>query len=258
MSLPGGFVGVSRAVVAGVLALVTLLAMREPLPSARQLRSLLLVSAGVVVGFPWLTALAMVRVPSAHGAIVTGLLPAATAVMAVLRAGERPSLPFWLAAAAGLLCVLAFALVQGAGSFEWADALLLAAVAFCALGYAEGGALSRELGGVRVICLALVLSLPLTVGITWWEWDGAALRSATHAAWAGFLYASVISMFAGFFAWYRGLAQGGVARVGQVQLMQPVLTLLWAWLLLGEAVTPAMAIAAGAVLLCVVATQRTR
>lgn len=256
--LPGSFAGIGRAVVAGVLALATLALMRQPLPPARVLPRLGVVAAGVVFGFPLLTALALARVPAAHGAVVTGLLPAATAVMAALRSGERPSPRFWFAAAAGLLCVLAFAAAQGAGTLELADALLLAAVLLCALGYAEGGALARELGGVQVICLALVLSLPVTAAITMVQLDPAALARATPAAWAGFAYTAVVSMFAGFFAWYRGLALGGVARVGQVQLAQPVLSLGWAWLLLGEAVTGAMAATALAVLACVVATQRAR
>ncbi len=256
--LPGGFVGIGRAVVAGVLALITLAALRQGVPSRRQARSLVIVAVGVVFGFPWLTALALMHVPSAHGAVINGFLPAATAVMAVLRSGERPSLPFWAAAAAGMVCVVVFALVRGAGSLEWADGLLFAAVVLCALGYAEGGALAREMGGVRVICLALVISLPLTVAVTVVQWDAAALSRATPGAWAGFAYTAVISMFAGFFAWYRGLALGGVARVGQVQLIQPVLSLIWAWLLLGEAITWAMAVTAVAVLACVVVTQRTR
>ncbi len=256
--MPGSFVGIGRAVVAGVLALAALLAMREPWPSWRVLGRLAGVVAGVVIGFPLFVALALARVPSVHGIVVTGLLPAATAVMAVLRSGERPSPRFWLAAMAGLVCVLAFAGVQGGGTFELADLYLLAAVALCALGYAEGGALARTMGGVRVICLALALGLPFTIAITWAGWDGAALARATPGAWAAFAYVALISAFAGFFAWYRGLALGGVARVGQLQLAQPVLSLAWAWLLLGEAVTWPMAGTALAIVACVVATQKAR
>jgi len=248
--LPAGFVGMGRGAVAGLLALATLAALRQPLPGRRLLPRLGLMVVGVVVGWPVLTALALAQVPASHGIVVTGLLPAATAVMAVLRAGERPSIRFWLAALAGLACVLAFAVAQGASGVEWADALLLGAVVLSAMGYAEGG--------VRVICLALVLGLPLTLAITLAQLDLAALGRATPAAWAGFAYVSVISSFAGFFAWYRGLALGGVARVGQTQLAQPVLSLAWAWLLLGEAVTPLMVAASLAVLACVVAAQRAR
>ena len=256
--LSASFVGIGRAVVAGLLALVTLVVMRQRWPAARLLPRLAIVGACVVLGFPLLTALALARVPAAHGIVVTGLLPAATAVAAVLRAGERPSLRFWLAALAGVVCVLAFAAVQGAGRFEPADALLLAAVLLCGLGYAEGGALARELGGLQVISLALVLSLPVTAALTLIQLDTASLGRATPAAWAGFAYVSVISSFAGFFAWYRGLAQGGVARVGQLQLAQPVLSLALAWLLLGETITLPMVATALAVLACVVATQKAR
>lgn len=256
--LPGDFVGLGRAVAAGALAAGTLVLMRQPWPPARLLPRLAIVAVGVVLGFPVLTALALVHVPAAHGGVVTGLLPAATAVMAVLRAGERPPRAFWLAAGAGFLCVLVFAAVQGGGRFDPADALLLAAVLLCGLGYAEGGALARELGGVQVICLALVLSLPVTLAATLVRLDLPAVGHATPAAWIGFAYVSLVSMFAGFFAWYRGLALGGVARVGQLQLAQPVLSLFWASLLLGEAITPAMAATAAAVLACVVATQRAR
>ena len=256
--LPTEFVGIGRAVVAGVLSFVTLAVMRQAVPGVRVLARLVIVAAGVVLGFPLLTAMAMALVPAAHGSVVIALLPAATAVMAVLRAGERPSLRFWLAALAGLACVLAFAVAQGAGGLEWADGLLVAAVLLCGLGYAEGGALARELGGVRVICMALVLALPVTAAVTLWTLDGAALACATPAAWTGFAYVALVSMFAGFFAWYRGLALGGVARVGQVQLAQPVLSLGWAAVLLGETVTAGMLLAALGVLACVVATQRAR
>ena len=256
--LSGGFVGIARAAAAGLLAAVTLAALGTRLPPRPLLLRLAVVSAGVVVGFPLLVALALARVPSTHGIVVTGLLPAATAVAAVLRAGERPSRLFWLASLAGLGCVLAFAMVQGGAGLQRADAWLLAAVALCALGYAEGGALARELGSVQVICLALVMALPVTLPLTWLAADAAGLARTTAVGWAGFAYVAVVSSYAGFFAWYRGLALGGVARVGQVQLAQPVLSLLWAWMLLDEAITPAMVATALAVLACVIATQRAR
>jgi drug/metabolite transporter (DMT)-like permease len=251
------FVAFGRAVVASLLAIAVLTATRAPRPTTRQLRSLTIVALGVVVGFPLFTSLALHHVPASHGAVVVGVLPAATAVLAVLRAGERPTATFWLASAAGLACVLVFALSQGGGDLTTPDAELLAAILLCALGYAEGGALARDLGGARTICWALVLSLPLTAVIT-----GAAL--ATHGAhggptaWLGFAYVSVISMFLGFFAWYAGLARGGVAKIGQVQLAQPVLSLLWAATILGEDFGAGTAVAASAVLVAVVATQRTR
>jgi drug/metabolite transporter (DMT)-like permease len=250
-------VAFGRAVVAGILSAALLALTRAPRPTRRQLRSLGLVALGVIVGFPLLTSLALHRLPASHGAVVVGVLPAATAVAAVLRAGERPTRAFWLASAAGLAAVLAFALSRGGGALGVADLELLAAVVLCALGYAEGGRLARELGGARTICWALVLSLPVTVVVA-----AAALAAqgahASATAWLGFSYVSLVSMFLAFFAWYAGLARGGVAKVGQVQLAQPVLGLVWAALILGEAVGAATVAAALAVLACVIATQRTR
>jgi drug/metabolite transporter (DMT)-like permease len=177
--------------------------------------------------------------------------------MAVARAGERPPAAFWVAAAAGLAAVLAFAATQGVSGIETADVLVLVAVAFAALGYAEGGALSRTYGGWQVICWALVFAAPFLVIPVTVAASTHGVHAGTHA-WLGFAYVSVISMFLAFFAWYHGLARGGVAKIGQIQLAQPVLTLVWAALILGEQVTPAMLLAALVVLACVVLTQRTR
>jgi drug/metabolite transporter (DMT)-like permease len=253
------FVAFGRAAVAGLLAVAVVVLGRAPRPSAAQWRGLVLVALGVVVGFPLLTSIALRDLPSAHGAVVIAVLPAATAVMAVLRAGERPSLPFWVASATGLVAVVAFAATRGAGGIEPADGLLLAAVVVCALGYAEGGRIARDLGGTRTICWALVLALPLSVAAAAAAGAPAEPGAGVGAtAWLGFAYVSLFSMFLGFFAWYAGLARGGVARIGQVQLAQPVLTLAWSALLLGEVVGAGEAIAAAAVLACVVATQRAR
>jgi len=250
-------VAFGRAAVAAGLAFLVLRAARASLPTRTQWRRLAIVAGGVVIGFPLLTSIALHHRTAAHGAIVVGLVPAATAVMAVLRAGERPSPAFWLASAAGTVAVLVFAFVSGAGALQLTDVELLAAVVLVALGYAEGGALARELGGTHTICWALVLSAPLLVPV-------AAVRVAqtgfhVHADSAfGFAYVSTISMFAAFFAWYAGLARGGVARIGQIQLAQAPLTLLWAGLLLGERVTLGSALTAVLVVGCVAATQRAR
>jgi len=249
------FVGLGRALVAAGLGGLYLLAVHAPLPTRRQAARLGLVSLGVVFGFPLFTALALQDLPSAHSAVIVGLLPAATAIAAVARAGERPSLRFWLAAGTGLAAVLAFAAVEGAGAPRGADLYVLAAVALAALGYAEGGALSRELGGPRVISWALVLSVPLLAPIVWIGAAGASF-DAGASAWASFAYLSLVSMFLGFFAWYRGLALGGVARIGQVQLLQPLLTLGWSALLLGERFGLLTVAIALLVLLSVIATQR--
>ena len=255
-------VAFGRATVAAALAAIVLGATRAPHPTRAQARSLVIVAAGVVVGFPLFTSLALETRTAAHGAVVIAFLPAATAVAAVLRAGERPSRRFWLASGAGLATVLAF--VAGSEGAEIAssgpqpsDLYLLAGTALCAIGYAEGGTLSRTLGAAPTICWALVLSAPVSAAVALTAAATAGLHAGT-TAWLGFAYVSVISMFLGFFAWYAGLARGGVARVGQVQLAQPVLTLGWSALLLGEQVTPVTVVTAVAVLASVAATQRAR
>lgn len=228
------------------------------LPTAAQLRRLVVVAFGVVIGFPTLTSIALTQATAAHGAVVIALLPAATAVFAVVRGGERPSPKFWLSAGAGFAAVLVFVAVSGgmAGGFRAADLWFLAAVVVCALGYAEGGALSRDLGGARTISWALVLALPVTIPVAVVSAQG--LAAAPALAWGGFAYVAVISQFLGFFAWYAGLARGGVARIGQIQAIQPVLTLAWSALLLGEHIDVVTVVVALVVLGCVVLTQRAR
>lgn len=251
-----GTVGLGRAVPAALLGAVCLLATRARRPTATQWRRLVLVAGGVVVGFPLCSALALRDTTSAHGAVLVGLLPAATAAFAVLRGGERPRWQFWAACAFGMVTVLAFAMIQGAGQLRVADLWLLAAVACAALGYAEGGVLSRELGGWQVISWALLLALPVTITVL--ALDAGSWHAASPGAWLGLAYVSVVSQFAGFYAWYRGLAQGGIAKIAQLQLAQPVLTLVWSALLLSEYITPATAAAAVLVIAAVAVTQRTR
>ncbi len=235
------FIGIGRAAVAGVAAALLLALRRPPRPTARQWRLLAETSLGVVIGFPLFSSLAMKHLPASHGAIVTGLLPLATAVAAVVFARERPSLGFWLCALAGTGLVVAYAVGEG-GGLTWGDAAMVAAVVLGALGYARGGMLSRDMDGDLVISWALVLSLPLTLGVFAWSLlDGWATSVAPAdvqaSSWLGFLYVSLFSMWIGFFFWYRGLAAGGVARVGQVQLLQPFFTVLIAALMLGESLT---------------------
>jgi drug/metabolite transporter (DMT)-like permease len=256
--LDATFVGLGRAVVAAALAALLLAVLREPLPDRRTVARLGVVVLGVVLGFPLLTALALRDLPASDAAVIVGLIPAATAVAAVVRGGERPSPAFWVASAGGLVTVLAFAAAQGAGVPRPGDALVLVAVVLCALGYAEGGALARDHGGWRVIAWALLLALPITLPATAVAVASAGLGGASAEAWAGFAYVSVVSMFLAFFAWYAGLARGGIAKIGQVQLVQPVLTLGWSAVLLGESIGPATVAAAAAVLASVALTQRTR
>jgi drug/metabolite transporter (DMT)-like permease len=249
------FISFGRAVLAAALAIATLRLRRAVLPTRAQWLRLTIVAGGVVVGFPVLSSLALERTGSAHGAIVIALLPAATSIAAVLRGGERPGLLFWLAAFAGVAVVTAFAFEQAGGTLSLADAYLLVSVAICGIGYAEGGAVSRELGALETISWALVLSLPLTVPVALLALPGS---MPGGAAVFGFVYVGAFSMFLGFVVWYAGLARGGIARVGQLQLFQPLLTVGWSALVLGEAVGWTILAAGGGVILSVAVTQRAR
>lgn len=244
----GWTIGIGRAVIAAALAIVLLAAKKVDLPDRRFLRPLAFIAFGVVFGFPILTALALEHVPATRGAIVVGLLPATTALVATIRHGERPSRGFWLAAGGGLLTVVAFAFLSGSrGKPEPADLLLALAIVAAAIGYAEGAEVSKSIGSWQTICFALVLSLPITIPAAIIAvWKHGVIEPTTSAI-AGLAYVSVISMFLGFFAWYAALSMGGVARVSQIQLLQPVFTLGWAWLLLGERVTAGAILAAVAV-----------
>ena len=232
------FLGSGRAVVAAVLAAAALLWTRQARPSWPQARRLAVVAGGVVLGFPLLTSYALTATPASHGAVVIGLLPAATAAMAVLRGKESVPWTFWASAATGAAAVIVFASLQGGGlgSLHWADLLLLGAVLAAAVGYAEGGLLARELGAWQTVSWALVLSAPVMTVLALVS-VVERTPSGTTGQWLAFAYLCVVSMYLGFFAWYRGLAIGPMARVSQVQLVQPVLSILWAALLLHERVT---------------------
>lgn len=251
------FVGLGRAVIAALLAGIVLVASRAPWPGRGVLPRLAMVAAGVVVGFPLFSAWALRYVPAAHGAVVIGLLPLATAVAGALIAHERPSRLFWLSATFGSVVVVGFALWQGGGTPHPADLLLVLAVASAAIGYAEGGRLSRAMPGWQVICWALVLAAPIVAIPTAFAID-ARLLSAPAAAWIGFAYVSVVSMFLGFFAWYHGLALGGIASVGQVQLVQPFLTIFASAWLLGERIDVATYVAAALVIVSIAVGRRAR
>lgn len=249
------FLTVARAAIAGLVGLALLLLSRERRPARAELPSLAIVALGVVVGFPLLTALALQHVTSARSIVFIGLLPLATAVFAVIRGGERPRPAFWAFSVLGSALVAGFALSQGLAASPIGDVLMLGAIIICGLGYAEGARLSRSLGGWQVICWALVLSLPLTATLTlvWWP---TSLDAVTMPAWIGLGYVSLFSMLIGFVFWYRGLAQGGIASVGQLQLLQPFFGFALAGTLLREAVTPAMLLVTLGVIGCVVGTRR--
>lgn len=249
------FLTSARAVIAALLGIALLLLLRQARPAKGDLGSLAIVAIGVVVGFPLLTAFALQHITAAHSTVFIGLLPLATAIFAVLRGGERPRPAFWLFSCTGSLLVAGFALSQGGSGSLAGDLLMVAAILLCGLGYAEGATLSRRLGGWQVISWALLLSLPVM----------ALLALATHpsawsgidaAAWTGLGYVSLFSMLIGFVFWYRGLALGGIAGVGQLQLLQPFFSLLLAGLLLGEAVSWSMAAVTALVVGCVAGAKR--
>ena len=253
------FIGAGRAVVAAVLASAVLLVTRQRLPRGRQWLRLAVIAAGVVAGFPILTSFALTTVPASHGAVVIALLPAATAVLSAIRGHDRPPLSFWILAGVGAVAAVVFASIHGGGfeGIQPADLLLFGAVIAAAVGYTEGGLLSRELGAWQTVSWALVVAAPVMIVLT----AVSAVQhppSATPTEWAAFGYLAVVSMFLGFFAWYRGLEIGPMVQVSQVQLVQPVLSILWAALLLREELTLPTILGGGMVILCAAIAVRIR
>lgn len=249
------FLTFMRASVAGVLAIALLLLFRQKLPQRNQVFSLIIVAAGVVIGFPLLTAIALQHITSSHSVVFLGLLPLATAVFGVIRAGERPRLPFWIFSALGSLLVGGYALSQNASVSLFGDLLMLASVLVCGLGYAEGARLSRELGGWQVICWALIISLPLMLMaacVTMPE----NINAITIESWLALGYVSLFSMLIGFIFWYRGLATGGITAVSQLQLLQPFFGLGLSALLLSETVSPLMLLVTLGIILSVIGSRR--
>jgi len=250
------FLTSARAVIAGVIAAALLLALGERRPGRADLPSLAVVAAGVVAGFPLLTAVALETITAAHSVVFIGLLPLATAVFAVLRGGERPRPAFWVFSGLGSAIVVVFALAGGGSGDVSGDLAMLAAILVCGLGYAEGARLSRRLGGWQVISWALVLALPAMAAIALLARPESFVGIAAPA-WIGLGYVSIFSMLVGFVFWYRGLARGGIAAVGQLQLLQPFLGLGLAAVLLGESVAWTMVAATAAVIACVAMARRT-
>jgi drug/metabolite transporter (DMT)-like permease len=238
--LSAWFITFARAVIAGSLSLGFLWLTRSPWPQPAQRKPLLLAALGNALGFPLLLGLALRHVTSGHAAVFTALLPLATAAMAAWVLHQRAHWGFWLCAALGSALVVVFSLVRASQNghgfeFEMADLLLLGAIACAALGYVYGAQVTPALGAERVICWVCVLSLPLTLPGALLTWPDAAIRATIHtASWLALGYVGVFSMWAGFFAWYRGLAIGGALKVSQTQLVQPFFSILAAVPLLGE------------------------
>ncbi|MEU8527154.1 MULTISPECIES: DMT family transporter [Streptomyces] len=226
-----------------------------PLPERRHWAGLAVVGMGVVVGFPLLTTLALQTSTTSHAAVVVGLLPLTTAAFAAVRTGRRPSRTFWAAALAGAAVVIAFTLQQSGGALSTGDLYLFGALLVCAAGYTEGGRLAAQMPGWQVVGWALILCLPLMVA-------GAAVALAyepvtlTAHGVIGLVWVAAGSTFFGLYVWYRGMAEIGIPRASQLQLAQPLLTLVWSVSLLGEQLSPAAPLAAAAVLVCIAVTQR--
>lgn len=249
------FLTSARAAIAALLAATCLAVLGQPRPRPADILSLVIVAVGVVIGFPLLTALALEHITSARSIVFIGLLPLATATFAVLRGGENPRPAFWLFSGLGSAIVIVFAISGGGAGSLIGDLYMVAAIIVCGLGYAEGAKLSRRLGGWQVICWALVLSAPLMAAL--------ALANLPHSwhsigstAWLGLAYVSVFSMLVGFVFWYRGLALGGIAGVGQLQLLQPFFGLTLAGLVLGEPVAASMLATAAIIVVCVALARR--
>lgn len=246
-----------RGVIAAVLAAVGLLLMRGPLPSPQDWPALAVVAIGCAIGFPLLTTLALQTSSTAHSAVVIGALPMATASISAWRTGKRHSPMFWTGAGLGALTVIIFALTQNHGRPSIADLYLFGALLLCAAGYAEGGRLSSHMPGWRVIAWGVLLATPINLTVAAWALSHEPLDLSPTAI-GGMLYISCISQFLGFVVWYRGMGLIGVARASQLQLAQPLLTLAWAVLLMGESLPATIPLAAAAVLTCIVITQRAK
>ena len=249
------FLTCARAGIAAIPAFLLLMLLRQPWPRSADLPALIVTSLGVVVGFPLLTALALQHITSAHSIVFLGILPLCTAAFAVVRGGERPHPGFWLFSLLGSASVVLWAALGDMAASLQGDLLMLAAVVVCGLGYAEGARLSRRLGGWQVISWALVLSLPVMLPLLYIAWP-ASFNDVDAACWAGLAYVSLFSMLIGFVFWYRGLALGGIAAVGQLQLLQPFMALGLASVLLGETVDLTMIAVTLAAILCVVGARK--
>ena len=230
------FIGLGRAVIASFVAALLLIATKQARPSRNQFYQLLGVASGVVVGFPILSAWAMQTVPASHGGVVLGVLPLATAIVGSVVSNEKPSVAFWICGIVGSAVVIAYSLLQGVGEFQTGDFFLLGAIVSAATGYALGGKLSKEIGGWQVICWALVISFPFIIVPAWLEAPQDAFGSLPLNVILSFLYLALVSQLFGFFFWNKGLALGGVARVSQTQLLQPIVTLVASALLINETI----------------------
>lgn len=249
------FLTAARGILAALFGGAALLLLKQCMPTKTDLPALAIVTLGVVIGFPLLSALALQYVTSAHAIVFLGILPLLTAIFAVWRGNERPPALFWLFTLLGSSFVAGYAVLSNGHTSLIGSLLMLGAVVACGLGYAEGGHLSRALGGWQVISWALLLALPIMLPIAWLTWPKS-LEQVSITAWAGLIYVSLFSMFIGFIFWYRGLALGGIAAVGQLQLIQPFMGLTLAAILLHETVNIGMLISTLGAIICVVGAKK--
>lgn len=246
-----------RAAMAGLCSLALLIALRRPLPPRALWPQIVIAMICVVILFPLFMALGMQTVDASHGGVVLGVLPIATALVAVAITHERPRLLFWIASLAGAALVIAFALRQGGGAMSSGDLLLFAAVAVSAIGYAFSGRLTASMPGWEVISWVLVIALPVSIPAAWFTMPADILQLPAKPL-LGLIYVTLFSQWIGFFAWNAGLAMGGIARVSQVQLLQPFVTFGLAALFNGETITWQIAAFAAAVVATVAISTRTR
>lgn len=249
------FLTAIRATIAGILALLLLWILKEKKPQRSQITSLIIISIGVIVGFPLFTALALQHVTSAHSIVFLALLPLSTAIFGVIRGNEKPNKAFWFFSILGSLLVMGFAFSQGTDMNLHGDLLMLAAIIICGLGYAEGAKLTKVLGGWQVISWALLISLPIMAFIALITMPES-FENVPFTAWMGLIYVSIFSMLIGFIFWYNGLAQGGIAAVGQLQLLQPFFGLALSALLLKESVNALMILCTIGVIFCVIGSKK--
>ena len=251
-------VGVGRSVLGTVLAVAYLIAVRAPWPSRAQWPSILVIAAGAAVGFGWFSAEALRTVSASHGSVVIGILPMLTAVFGTIRTGARPRPLFWVATAAGTAVVIVYA-ASGSRmtSISVGDAYLFAALAGAAAAYAEGGRLARTMPGGQVIAWGLVAALPVSVPLTAFALHSSPFEPSASSL-VALVYMAIFSVFVGMVLWYRAMGIAGVPRVSSIQLAQPLLSVIWSWLLIGEPLRLETIVAAALVLVCVATAQRAR
>ena len=251
------FVAFSRATIAGFCALILLILGKYKLPTKNQIKRLIIIAIGIVYGFPIFTSMAMTTLPSSHSGIVLGILPLTMSVLAAIRYKEKASLAYWITSIIGASLVITYAFIDNNGFLIKEDLWLLFAILFVSVGYSEGGNLSKEMGSIAVVSWALVLTLPFNIIATYFFYE-TSFSSVSLQALISLSYVGLFSMYIGFFFWYKGIAIGGISRVGQVQLIQPFLTIFAAFFLTNEKITFLNILFALMVLVVIIVGKKTK